>query len=40
METMSKMIGPSSLKQTQYYAKILDKKISEEMMVLKAKLEK
>jgi len=38
IETVSKMPGHSSIRQTQQYAKILDLKVSEEMKLLKQKL--
>lgn len=38
IESVSKMLGHKSIKTTQHYAKILDAKVSEDMMMLKGKL--
>ncbi|MEO6722836.1 MAG: site-specific integrase [Ferruginibacter sp.] len=38
IESVSKMLGHSSIKQTQHYAKILDLKVSADMILLKQKL--
>jgi len=38
LETVSKMLGHKSIKQTQHYAKIVDLKISEDMAALNKKL--
>ena len=39
IESVSKMLGHTSIKTTQHYAKILDKKISDVMMVLRARFD-
>ncbi|MEO5777381.1 MAG: site-specific integrase [Flavobacterium sp.] len=39
LESVSKMLGHTSWKSTQIYARVLDKKISEDMQILKSKLD-
>ena len=40
IETVSKMLGHKSIKITQIYAKILDRRVSDDMQILRNKLEK
>lgn len=40
IESVSKMLGHTNIKTTQHYAKILDKKVSDDMSVLRNLLQK
>lgn len=38
LETVNKILGQKSLKQTQHYAKLLNKKVKEDMKSLKERM--
>jgi site-specific recombinase XerD len=38
IESISKMLGHKNLRTTQHYAKVLDRKVSEDMMILRGKI--
>jgi site-specific recombinase XerD len=38
IESVSKMLGHKSIRMTQHYAKVIDRKVSDDMAILKQKL--
>lgn len=40
LESVSRMLGHKSIKTTQHYAKIVDRRLSDDMIILKNKLSK